>query len=125
MPGQEGIGIFSKALGAPGCFRQVRQDKMGILESFLGRIWADGLKEVNARWPWGDRLGARGTGRYIYPFSECDAERREVRRRGGVVEVSLSCGEPWGMQARGVGVGSGVWAGREGTSERQVVLAPC
>ena len=44
---------------------------------------------------------------------------------GGVVEVSLGCGEPWGMQARGVWVGSGFWAGREVTSERQVVLAPC
>lgn len=62
-------GLFSKALEASGCFRQVRQDEMSILGSFLGRMWAGGLKEVPAQWPWGEPAGARGIVRYTDPFS--------------------------------------------------------
>lgn len=49
-------------------------------------------------------------------------QRREVGPQGGVVEmISLGSGEPWCVQARGGEVGSEIWAGREGWSEKQVV----
>lgn len=58
MPGRGAFG---------GGFRRVRRDKMGALESFLGRVWADGLKEEPAEWPQGG-VGARGIVRHTCCF---------------------------------------------------------
>lgn len=61
--------------------------------------------------------------RHICLFSGCDAERRGAEPHDGVVEVmSLGNGKLWGVQARGVGVGSsgkGRWSGsRLGRTQR-------
>lgn len=106
----EEVGLVLKAPGAPGGFRQVRQDKMVLLESCMGR-WAGER----------DRTGALGWGVEPEASQAVFAHFLGVMQRGeeqglggGVVEVmSLGSGKPWCVQARvgGGGLRSLGWQG--------------
>lgn len=61
---------------------------MGTLESFLGRVWADGLKEETAEWPQGGGRSQRHCEPYLL-FSGCDAEERGGTLRWGCGDDEL------------------------------------